>query len=52
MPTKDLPNQITAHVAAAAMFELVALIAARFDAHAEVRRGSSEDASLRPAVAR
>jgi guanidinopropionase len=30
MPTKDSPNQITAMVAAAVMFELIALIAERF----------------------
>ena len=29
MPTKDSPNQITAQVAAAAMFELIALVAER-----------------------
>jgi guanidinopropionase len=30
MPTKDQPNQITAMVAAAAMFELICLVADRF----------------------
>jgi hypothetical protein len=29
MPTKDSPNQITAQVAAAAMFELIGLVAER-----------------------
>jgi guanidinopropionase len=34
MPTKDAPNQITAMVAAAVMFELIGLIADRLAAHA------------------
>ena len=30
MPTKDHPNQITAHTTAAIMFEIISLIADRF----------------------